>query len=459
VNAAHRLSEATLGLVEAARPGYDRSPPPTIVHLGVGAFARAHLGVYADDLLRAGWPATIRGVSLRGPGAEERLAPQDGLYSVTEREPGEVGPTRIVGSFTAVGTGPALAVEAVAAPGTTLVTLTVTEKGYEVADGELLGTSVPQSAPGVLAVGLAARRAMGAPAPTVVSLDNLSENGRVLRDAVLEVAGRIDATLPGWIRDEVRFPSSVVDRMVPATTEADVADVARRLGVVDLAAVTAERHRSWVLEGADGLPPLDEVGVEVVTDVEAFQRRKLWLLNGPHSALAYAGLLVGCPTIADAATHPLVAPFVRRLVDDTLEVADLPGALAPRRFADDVLTRFENPLLGHTCAQVGADGSRKLAQRLLPVAAGRRDRGLPNGRLALVAATWIAAAAGIAVDGRQLPMVEDPSAVAYRAAGADLRRVVEVALDGRTDGGFAGEVASMLQRLVRDGRRLLAELS
>jgi fructuronate reductase len=214
-----------------------------------------------------------------------------------------------------------------------------------------------------------------------------------------------------------------------------------------------------VLEGADGLPPLDEVGVEIVTDVEAFQRRKLWLLNGPHSALAYAGLLVGCPTIADAATHPLVAPFVRRLVEDTLEVADLPGALGARRFAGDVLTRFENPLLGHTCAQVGADGSRKLAQRLLPVAAARRDRGLPTGRLALVAATWIAAAAGIAVDGRQLPMVEDPSAVAYRAAGADLRRVVELALDGRTDGGFAGEVVSMLQRLVRDGRRLLAELS
>ena len=149
----------------------------------------------------------------------------------------------------------------------------------------------------------------------------------------------------------------------------------------------------------DGLAPLADVGVELVQDVAPFERRKLWLLNGPHSATAYGGLLAGHETIAGAVTDPIIARFVRRLVDDTLEVAELPAGLQAATFAGEALRRFANPALGHTCAQVGADGSSKLPQRLLPVVAARRDRALDTEGFAVVVAIWIAATAGIAVRG------------------------------------------------------------
>jgi fructuronate reductase len=244
-----------------------------------------------------------------------------------------------------------------------------------------------------------------------------------------------------------------VDRMVPATAARDLADVADRLGLLDVATVVAERHRSWVVEAAEGLPPLADVGVDVVADVEPYQRRKLWLLNGPHSTLAYAGLVAGCTTIADAAVHPLVAPFVRRLVDDILAVADLPPALDTHAFACAALRRFRNPALGHTCVQVGADGSPKLPQRLLPAVAERRRRGLDTCRFAVVAAAWIAATAGIPVRGATLPAVDDPAAEHVRAAAGtgDLTRVCATALGPNGDRGFMSQVSSALRRLVRDG--------
>ena len=195
-SASPRLCAATVD--GAMTPPYERGGPAAIVHLGVGAFARAHLGVYADELLRTGHDALVRGVSLRSPDAERRLGPQDGLYSVTEREPAGDGPPLVRGAFCSVGTGPAAAVEALADPSTTMVTLTVTEKGYGV-----------DEAPAVLAAGLAARD-RSLPAPVVVSLDNLADNGRLLRRRVLEAAGLIDRDLAHWIDREVRFPCSIV---------------------------------------------------------------------------------------------------------------------------------------------------------------------------------------------------------------------------------------------------------
>jgi fructuronate reductase len=452
-----RLDASTLAGMEGARlPDYDRSPAPPIVHVGVGAFARAHLGVYADDLLRSGWPATVHGVSLRTYRAEDQLGPQDGLYTVTERRPGTDPAVRVVGALTAVSTGPAAAVGAIAAPATRLVTLTVTEKGYDV------GLDGPRSVPGVLALALARRRASEAAPPVVVSLDNLEDNGALLRDRVLEAAERLDPGLPRWIADEVRFPRSVVDRMVPAPTEGDIDDVSRRLGVVDLAAVTCEAHRSWMVDAVEGLPPLADVGVDVVPDVGPYQRRKLWLLNSTHSALAYCGLSAGCTTIAEAAEHPLVAPFVRQLVDDVLAVVDLPAGLEPAAFAADALHRFRNPDLGHACVQVGADGSRKLPQRLLPVVGARRRRGLDTRRFAVVVAAWIAPAAGIAVQGSVLPAVDDPLADALRAAATgsdDLHRVAGAALDRRCDPSFVLEVVAALRQLIREGIRAAAGLT
>jgi len=432
--------------------GYDRSVPPSIAHLGVGAFARAHLAVYADDLRRAGHPAMIRGVSLRSRSAEDRLGPQDGLFTVEVREPGRAPDLRVVGSLASVGTGVDAALGAIAAPTTTLVTLTVTEKGYEL---DPLDGDGPRSAPAVLAHGLDRRRGLGPP-PVVASLDNVLDNGTVLRQRVIEAAEAFDPSLARWITEHVAFPSSVVDRMVPATTPADLDDIAERLGFRDEAAVVAEHHRSWYLTATDDIPPLAEVGVEVVGDIGPYQKRKLRLLNGPHSALAYTGLLAGCETIAEATAHPVVAPFVRRLVDDVLEVAEVPDA---RTFADDALGRFANLELGHTCHQVGADGSRKLAQRVLPVVNTRLHLGLETSRFAVVVALWLAAVTRLPLAGVVLPDLDDPDADALRAAADDRDRqaLVQSACGADAVPAFVAQVLSTLEALERRGLEVLRE--
>lgn len=439
-----RLSASTLPLItDADVPAYDRDTTPSIVHLGVGAFARAHLAVYADDLLARGVPAAIAGVSLRSRRAEEQLAPQDGLFTITEREPAVPPRTRVVGSLTSVATGASAAVAAVAAPSTTFVSLTVTEKAYAL-DG-------PDAVPTVLAEALDRRRAADGPTLVVASLDNLLDNGAVLRDLVRRAADGIDDALSPWIAEHVRFPNSVVDRMVPATTAGDLGQIAARIGLTDDAAIVAEAHRSWVIEDAPGLPPFGAVGVQVVGDIGPFQLRKLWLLNGPHSALAYCGLLAGHRTIAEAAADPDVARFVRELVDDVLAVvpADVPSAA---EFADESLRRFANPALGHRCAQVGADGSKKLPQRLLPV----RDRLVATrrstARVDLVIAAWLAATTATAGSAP----VDDPASPEIHAALLDggVGAAIDVAFGPDIDPDGIGRA---YERLVREGVRALEE--
>jgi len=452
-----RLRANTLTRARATSvPEYDRSAPPGIAHVGFGAFARAHLAVYADELLRRGQPALIRGVSIRSRQAEEQLEPQDGLFTVATREPGEDMTLQVVGALASMETGPAAALDALTAPAVKLVTLTITEKGYEPVDSPT-HAEAPTSAPALIALSLAQRRRVGSAPPVFASLDNLLENGRVLRTRVLEAAATIDPSLAPWIAHNVRFPSSVVDRMVPAPTERDLDDIADRLGLIDRAAVGAEHHRSWIIRSVDELAPLADVGVELVQDVAPFERRKLWLLNGPHSATAYGGLLTGHDTIAAAVTDPALARFVRALVDDTLEVAEFPASLQAASFAGEALRRFANPALGHTCAQVGADGSSKLPQRLLPVIAARREQGLDTERFAVVAAIWIAAAAGVAVRGVDLPQLEDPTAGVLRAAARrdDPQELSQVALGSLAGKAFTAEVASALRRLTTEGRALL----
>ena len=427
-----RLSESTLTTVPSRpEPNYHRSGPATIAHIGLGAFARAHLGVYADDLLRLGQPALIRTVSLHSHRAEEQLAPQDCLYTVTEREPRSEPQLRVIGSIISVATGRAAALDAVTAPDIGLVTLTITEKGYDLEPEDTARPHQSRSAPGVLALALAHWQASGRTPPIIASLDNLSGNGTLLRSRVTEIAGHMDPALSEWITEHVSFPNSVVDRMVPASTEQDLYEVSTRLGLVDLGAVTTERHRSWVMTADARLQRLEEVGVQLVDDIGPFERRKLWLLNGPHSALAHCGLLVGCTTIAAATANPAVSTFVRKLIDDVLQVTELPTEVGPRAFAMEALRRFGNPGLGHTCTQVAADGSRKLPQRFGPIVVLRTDAGLGSERFATVVALWIAAVGGIEVPGSVLPLIDDPEQAQIRAAGGrDLREVTHAALDG-----------------------------
>jgi fructuronate reductase len=453
-----RLRNSTLDQAQSgALPDYDRSAAPRITHLGFGAFARAHLAVYAETLLRQGQPALIRGVSLRSRRAQDQLQPQDGFFTVAVREPGEDPSLQVIGALASMQTGEAAALAAMTAPATRLVTLTITEKGYEPRLDSLPHSEVPATTPLLIALALAQCRRDGLDPPVFAPLDNLLDNGNVLRARVLEAAEDIDPRLAAWIAGEVLFPSSVVDRMVPAPTEQDREDIANRLGLLDLAAVSTEQHRSWIMQSVAGLLPLDDVGVQLVDDVTPYEQRKLWLLNGPHSAAAYGGLLLGYDTIAGAVTDSTIARFVRGLVDDTLEAATFPAALEPAAFAHDALRRFANPALGHTCVQVGADGSSKLPQRLLPVVAARRERALPTWKFAVVAAIWIAGVAGVTVRGMRLPQLEDPIAAALRAASRreDLQELSRLALGSLADPAFTAEVALQLGRLTNEGPGLL----
>jgi len=451
-----RLNARTLANAQARVPDYDRAGAPTIVHIGLGAFARAHVAVYADELLRQGTPALIRGVSLRSRRVQHQLEPQDGLFTVAVREPGAAPRLQVVGALVSTGSGPAAAMAALTAPSTQLVTLTITENGYgRSADGEQAAGAPPTSVPALIALALDQRRQAGLAAPVFASLDNLLDNGAVLRARVLDEAERLDDALAEWIARDVRFPSSVVDRMVPAVTETVVEEIAEELGLTDEAAVTTEQHRSWIVRAVDGLDHLADAGVELVDDVAPFERRKLWLLNGPHSAVAYGGMLAGHATIARAVTDPVIARLARDIVEDTLEVARFPAALRPATFADDALRRFANPALGHTCAQVGADGSAKLPQRLLPVVAARQAASLGTLGFALVTAIWLAGAGGVDVPRVRLPALTDPLAPQLRAAAVrpdGLRELSRVALGASV---FAEEVARMLDRLTKEGLPLL----
>lgn len=455
-----RLSSATLARVGAARtPDYDRDAVScSIVHLGVGSFARAHLASFAEDLLAMGWRAgAVAGVSLRSPAIESALAPQDRLYTVVER--GDDTALRVIGSLGSVSTGPVAAIEWIASPTTRLVTLTVTEHGYGLRPGtfdldegredvrhDLAAPSRPCTAPGVVLAGLARRRAAGLAPPVVASLDNLPHNGHRLAAAVRQL-GADDPDLTRWIDQEARFPCSVVDRMVPAPMPVDRALVRSLTGLDDHAPVVAEPHRSWVIEAADGLPPLEDVGVEVVAEVDAHERRKLWLLNGPHTAAALAGVLSGHETIAQAIDDPAVADFARRVGEEALEVAALPGSLDGPGFLTAALERFRNPVLSHQCRQVAGDGSQKLPLRILPVVATRLARGLPTTTSALVVATWLAV---LAAGERGGAPVQDPRHAAI-ARGADTAGKLAAGGMGSLPPGFVAEVDVAVRRLQHEG--------
>jgi fructuronate reductase len=288
------------------RPAYDRARIAAgVVHIGVGAFHRAHQAAWFDEILSEGdlrWG--VQGVSLRSPTAEQALNPQDGLYTLVERSAeGETIRVRgaIAGVITAAGRERD-AVAALAAPETHLVSLTITEKGYV---AEAADNGVPTTAAGLLAQALSERRAAGLAPFTVLSCDNLDDNGGRIRALVLEAASRIDPALAGWVEQHGAFPSSMVDRITPATTD-EKAALEAQLGYRDEAIVTAEHFRQWVIEDrfAGPRPDFAAVGVQVVSDVIPWQAAKLRLLNGAHSALAYLGALAGFTYVHDAIGWP-----------------------------------------------------------------------------------------------------------------------------------------------------------
>nr|WP_278254222.1 mannitol dehydrogenase family protein [Sphingobium sp. BYY-5] len=418
---------------DVVRPAYDRAAVTSgVVHLGIGAFHRAHQAVVFDDALNAGdlrWGITA--ASLRSPRVRDQMAPQDGLYTMLVRD-GSAEQARVIGAVQRVIVAPddpQALLAALASPDTHIVTLTITEKGYKLdpATGALIENDPqlaadiasldnPQTAPGYLVAALATRRAAGLPPFTAISCDNLPHNGTRLRDAVIELARRHDADLADWIAGEGAFPQTMVDRIVPATTAEDIAALSMRLGLEDQAMVKTEPFLQWVIEDRFCGPRPDfGAGVQVTAAVAPWEEAKLRLLNGSHSGIAYLGGLAAIDHVHEVLALPEARLFVESLWDEAETTLSPPLELDVAAYRRDLMARFDNPTLKHRTRQIAMDGSQKLPQRLLATIAARLDKGQGIDALSLAVAAWVRWQAG-RDDLGNAHVVDDPLADAIAAA-------------------------------------------
>ncbi|MEV2241982.1 mannitol dehydrogenase family protein [Micromonospora sp. NPDC049891] len=429
LGAVRRLPTESRPLV---RPG---TVPAGVVHLGLGAFHRAHQAIYTEQAIGlAGGDWGIVGVAPRNAALVATLAAQDNLFSVSTLSAADRR-TRVVGSLAGVrlaAADPQAVVALLADPAIRVVTLTVTEKAYQLdpaagtlrPDADLVADLTtdrpPATVPGLLVRGLLARAAADAGPIALVSCDNLPANGRRLRGLVTQSLAYAGTPPPAvdWVEAHVGFPGTMVDRIVPASTPETLAAAQRALGVEDLAAVAAEPYTQWVIEDdfPGGRPAWDRAGAVLCADAGPWERLKLRALNGVHSATAYLGALAGCETIADALALPHLDTVLRRLIaEDVAASFAPPDGVDVVGYGEQVLERFGNPAIRHRTLQVAMDGSQKLPQRILHTIADLRAAGRPARWATLVVAAWIRFAQGSADDGRALPL-NDPLAERIRAA-------------------------------------------
>ncbi len=485
---ARRLGAAALASLPAsvARPAYDRAAIATgIVHLGIGAFHRAHQAVYTDDVLAAGdlrWG--ILGASLRSPDTRDALVPQDGLYSLAVRD-SDGERLRVVGAIRDVLVAPqdpAALLEALCRPSVAIVSLTVTEKGYchDPATGrldeahpdvihDLAHPDAPRSAIGILAQAIARRRAAGLKPFTPLCCDNLPANGRTLHRILSRYAALVSPDLGAYVEGEIACPDTMVDRIVPATTDEDRARIAAALGVEDAWPVVTEAFTQWVIEDRflSGRPGWEAAGATLVSEVAPYETMKLRLLNGSHSSLAYLGYLSGCETVAAAMAEPGIAAFVVALMADSTPTLTLPPGADVDGYKRSLVDRFRNTALKHRTWQIAMDGSQKLPQRLLGTIRDRLARGLPVDRHALGVAAWMRYVAGTDEAGRPIdvrdPLAADFAAIA-RDAGPVADRLAPALLGVRavfgddlpSDPRFRTAVTRALEALFRDGAKATA---
>ncbi len=364
------------------KPAYARQLTPGVVHLGLGAFHRAHQAMVFDALLQKGDPRWgVLGVGMHNPKVADALARQDGLYAVhiADRDGAR---WQVVGSVlkTCVASRePDQVAAAIASPATRWITLTVTEKAYGSALAELL------------VHGLARRKAAGLGGLTIASCDNLSHNGDKLQALCTIYATTHSPELAAWITSHCAFPNSTVDRIVPAATPARLQAARAALGVADEAALGTEGFWEWVIErkfvdDADA-DAMQSAGVTVVSDVAPFEEAKLRMLNASHSAMACIGAVAGLPVISDCISQKAIHTFIHDLM--TLEVAPQMHRADWADYRDALLQRFANPALQHSVHQIATDSSQKIPQRWVPSALGALARGLPYERLAFASAAWM----------------------------------------------------------------------
>ncbi len=476
-----RLSRLTLDrLPEGVRkPDYDPACVTIgIVHLGVGAFHRAHQAVFTEAILGGDPSWGISGVSLRSPETRDALQPQDGLYTLKIQD-GEGEQLQVIGSVVELlcaPEDPEAVLRRMADPATRIVSLTITEKGYchNPATGtldeahpdivhDLNNPRQPRSATGFIVEALARRATAGIAPFTLLSCDNLPGNGHVLKRVVKRFAELRDPALTSLVRS-VASPSTMVDRIVPATTDSDRDAIATALGLDDAWPVMTEPFQQWVIENDFplGRPAWEKAGAVFVEDVAVFEMMKLRLLNGSHSTLAYLGYLAGAETVAEAMALPGMEELVEGLMREeaTPTLPPLQGFdLAAYRA--DLLQRFRNPRLRHRTWQIAMDGSQKLPQRLLGTIRDRLKAGAGYERLALGVAAWMRYARGLDEHGQPID-VRDPHAARIAELVRDIaepERIVDAYLTMRdvfgadlaTSAPFRLALVKALTRLVEEG--------
>jgi mannitol 2-dehydrogenase len=407
-------------------PSYDRTAlRPGIVHIGVGGFHRSHQAVYLDRLAEAGvsdeWG--ILGVGLRSGGARAELLRQNCLYSVLERSP-EGDHARVVGSlldYLYVPAEPGRALAALTSSETKVVSLTVTGDGY----------GPDQPVPRFLAEALRLRREAGVPPFTVLSCDNLPENGATARHAVVSYARlRDEESFADWIESEVAFPATVVDRITPVAEAEHRRVLERDFGIHDRTPVVSEDFTQWIVEDdfCNERPPLEEVGVQFVPDVRPYELHKKRLLNGTHSAIGYLGHLCGHDRIDGAVSDPLLRGFAESLMGEVAPLLPEVLGLDADEYRATLLERFGNPRIGDRLRRLCGRGSTKMPAYLLPSLGEAVEQDLPHETLTLVLAAWTRYLTGVDFEGRQIEVEDarwDELKPLAQAAATDPRPLLE----------------------------------
>jgi len=419
---------------EVIKPAYDRSEVTTgIVHLGIGAFHRAHQAWYTENRIAAGekdWG--IVGASLRSAGVRDQLVPQNGLYSVVEKSNAGTK-VQIVGAVSDVLVGPESPqqlLELLAQESVRIVSLTITEKGYchDPASGDLnpqhpdvihdlANPQAPKSALGYIVGALALRKERGLPGFTVLTCDNLPSNGKLLGNVLAQFAEKVDGELAAWIAKNTTTPSTMVDRIVPATTDADREELEALIGCRDEAAVMAEPFAQWVVEDnfLRGRPEWDKAGATFVDDVEVYELIKLRLLNGSHSMLAYSGYLAGFETVADVMAEPAFNKLALHFMKSEATTSiDVPADFDIAAYQAELIERFENRALRHRTWQIAMDGSQKIPQRWLGTLRHQLANNGPIEVLSFALANWIRYVSAVDEKGNAIE-VSDPLAAELKA--------------------------------------------
>ncbi|MBC8270527.1 MAG: mannitol dehydrogenase family protein [Gammaproteobacteria bacterium] len=477
-----RLSQKTLLAFSRARhPSYDRSKVKAgILHIGVGGFHRAHQAIYTEDVLASGdlrWG--VIGANLRSTSMRDRLAPQDFLYTTCTRHI-DLNEYRVVGALQNVLTLSQQRQEIIgliASPSIKIITLTITEKGYCLnASGQLNedhpdvrhdldNPAMPVSALGIIAAGLKQRMDNRAGPITIISCDNLSENGNATARTIGGLLVRLDRGIAHWVEDHVQFPSTMVDRIVPKTTEADIALLSAESGIEDRGLVVSEPFSQWIIEDrfAAERPEWESAGAQIVNNVSVHEQMKLLMLNATHSALAYLGLLAGHEFIHEAMQDPML----HRFADYLLETEVMPVIVSPKDFdllqyKQSILSRFANSQIQYRTAQVASDGSQKLIQRVYPSIQNHIELGTPCQGLMLIVSAWLRCSCNKEIAGefadpgaepiRRLSEQELPEMLPsliknFGPAGSEKRLLKEVA-SGYTELGQKG-LTTVLQNILK----------